>query len=68
MSDETTVERNAVHCLTCNTTIESKHRRDWVICNCGNKSDTYIYIDGGNEYRRMGCGEAAIWEDLSKNG
>jgi len=55
---------NGVRCLTCNTVIVSKHRHDWQGCACGLKSDTFIYVDGGNDYRRMGAGPKAHWESL----
>lgn len=44
--------KNAVHCNLCDTTIESKHRHDFVLCKCGN-----IAVDGGKAYlRRVGKG------------
>lgn len=56
--------RNAIRCLTCNKELESKHRHDWVVCDCGIGSDTVVYIDGGNDYYRMGAGKDAKWEHL----
>ena len=40
--------RNGGTCLICNTTIESKHRHDFVTCECGAFS-----VDGGNDYHRF---------------
>lgn len=51
-----------VKCLTCDKVLESKHRHDWVSCDCDPKSETWMYIDGGNDYLRMGAGKAAEWE------
>ena len=42
--------------------MESKHRHDWVSCDCPRDSDTWMYIDGGKDYLRMGAGNAAQWE------
>lgn len=36
---------NAARCNLCNTTVESKHRHDFVTCACGNLS-----VDGGHDY------------------
>jgi len=56
--------RNAVHCRTCNTTIESRHRHDWVACGCPQNSDKGIYVDGGLAYSRRGIGKDADYFDL----
>lgn len=55
-------KRNAVRCLRCDTVIESKHRHDWVQCECGD-----VYVDGGHDYHRMGFTEDAQWERLGDN-
>lgn len=55
-----------VRCLTCDKVMESKHRRDWVSCNCDPQSDTWMYIDGGTEYFRMGAGNSAKWDVLEE--
>lgn len=39
-----------VKCLVCNRVLESKHRHDFVQCNCKNET----FVDGGNEYLRYG--------------
>ena len=57
-------ERNRVKCLTCDTIIESRHRHDWQKCDCDHESDTMIFIDGGNHYRRMGAGNQARWDSV----
>jgi hypothetical protein len=51
-----------VKCITCDTFIESVHRHDFKWCNCPHDSDTRIFIDGGNDYIRMGFGDKALWE------
>lgn len=56
--------RNAAHCLTCDTIIESTHRHNWVACKCADNSDTEIYVDGGLSYSRRGAGVNAIYTDL----
>lgn len=38
-----------IQCRLCKDVIESKYRHDFVWCSC--KS---IFIDGGNDYTRMG--------------
>lgn len=50
-----------IQCLTCEKIIESKYRHDWVPCDCPRDSDTFIYVDGGNDYCRMGAGASADW-------
>jgi len=56
--------RNAVHCNVCNTTIDSKHRHDFVDCGCPVKSTTTVFVDGGLEYVRFGWGEDADFTQL----
>lgn len=51
-----------VRCLICDKVMESKHRHDWVSCDCPPESDTWMYVDGGSDYLRMGAGNAAQWE------
>jgi len=55
--------RNAAECHNCNTIIESKHRHDWVQCNCV-PPDNGIYVDGGLAYSRRGAGINANYTDL----
>lgn len=38
-----------LRCKRCTDVIESKYRHDFVRCKCG-----AIFIDGGNDYTRMG--------------
>ena len=38
-----------IKCRKCGSVIESKSRHDWVSCKCG-----AIFIDGGNDYTRIG--------------
>lgn len=54
--------RNAARCKKCLTVIESKHRHDFVRCECGS-----IFVDGGLDYSRGGWpgGNIEDWiEDL----
>jgi hypothetical protein len=39
-----------VQCLECGEVLESKHRHDYVSCNCPNKTS----VDGGDDYLRIG--------------
>ena len=57
------LKRNAAECHNCHTIIESKHRHDWVQCNCV-PPDNGIYVDGGLAYSRRGAGINAIYTDL----
>lgn len=41
---------NKIRCKLCNTVIESKFTHDFQTCSCGK-----VFIDGGYEYRRVGC-------------
>lgn len=41
-----------IQCLKCLKVIQSKHRHDWVPCECGD-----IFVDGGSDYLRMGMKE-----------
>jgi hypothetical protein len=43
------ITRNAARCRLCDTTIESRHRHDYVTCPC-----EALAVDGGHAYlRRM---------------
>lgn len=57
------IKTNKVKCKKCNDTIESKHRHDFVYCNCMS-----IAVDGGKNYlKRVGnineFKELSEWED-----
>jgi hypothetical protein len=43
-------------CKNCGDIIESRYRHDWVCCSCFNAKEnkTGIFIDGGEDYLRMG--------------
>jgi hypothetical protein len=45
-------KKNWAICKRCNTFMLSEHVHDFVRCNCPN--DDYIFIDGGDDYCRMG--------------
>lgn len=51
--------RNAVRCLDCGTVIESRHRHDFVTCECGRVS-----VDGGRDYRRVVFTDDARYEPV----
>jgi hypothetical protein len=51
--------RNAIRCKKCGQVLESKHRHDFVSCECGN------FVDGGHEYLRRGGNMNEI-EELSE--
>lgn len=44
------LKRNAVKCLACNTTLESRYRHNFVSCSCPNET----FTDGGLDYQRYG--------------
>lgn len=53
-------------CLTCGAVIQSKHRHDWVSCDCPTDSSTSIFVDGGDDYFRMGWASTdAQWEEVT---
>ena len=43
--------RNRIICKECNAVIESKHRHDFVLCDC---EENQCYVDGGDSYLRRG--------------
>ena len=49
MSYEKPTGRNRVKCKKCEHVIESKHRHDFVECQCG-----AVFVDGGSDYHRRG--------------
>lgn len=51
--------RNRARCRRCNTVIESKHRHDFVVCDCWGEDENGVHrgiaVDGGPDYsRRLG--------------
>jgi hypothetical protein len=42
---------NSIKCLECNEVLVSRHRHDYVTCDCPNNA----MVDGGNEYERYGA-------------
>ena len=51
--------KNMIKCNICGDIIESKHRHDFVTCNCG-----ACAVDGGRDYLKR-CGDRNNWEELS---
>lgn len=56
--------RNAVHCLTCDTIIESFRADEHVICACRYDSATRISIDGGLQRLKLEAASLAKFEVL----
>lgn len=54
------IVRNSVICLQCNQEIESRHRHDFVRCQCGN-----VFVDGGKDYLRRGAKDLSAIKDTS---
>ena len=52
--------KNSVKCLMCNTVLESKHRHDFVMCQCPNETT----CDGGLEYQRTLAVDLSLIENL----
>lgn len=61
MNDDRHIKHNRCKCLLCNQIIESKHRHDFVYCECGN-----VYVDGGKDYLRRGSNNFNYVEELSE--
>lgn len=55
------ISRNRCMCRQCCSIIESKHRHDFVSCNCGS-----IFTDGGTDYIRRGFKDKNDIIDLSE--
>lgn len=65
MEDAETIQvltRNAIKCLQCNTVLESRHRHDYVHCQCSNEAAT----DGGLDYQRILAMNLDLIENLSE--
>ncbi len=60
------MKRNAVHCNTCDTTIESIHRHDFVRCRCPEGSETQVFVDGGHDYNRRLWGSRADFTEIDE--
>ena len=54
------LKRNAIKCLVCEDTIESKHVHDFVWCSCKK-----VAVDGGLDYQRI-LGNRENYQNLSK--
>lgn len=64
-----TIIRNAIHCNTCDQTIESTHVHDFVSCRCDpyvrNEFSTWCAVDGGHHYLKRCFGAKADYTELS---
>lgn len=58
----TVLTKNSIKCLQCNTVLESKHRHDYVACQCSNQA----FVDGGLSYSRVGAFDLDLIENLSE--
>ncbi len=52
--------KNAIQCKLCQSIIISKHRHDFVSCECG-----AVCVDGGHDYLRR-VGDYDSWIELSE--
>ena len=53
---------NALQCLHCQKILISRHRHDFVVCDCQDE-DQQIAVDGGSAYRRRAFGTHARWRE-----
>jgi hypothetical protein len=58
---------NKIKCKTCNTTLVSRMKHDFVTCNCPDGSPTRVSIDGGDSHAVVVQGEYANWEQLESD-
>ena len=56
MKNRAKVIVNKSRCKVCGVEIESKHRWDFVMCDCftHDKDNMGIFVDGGKDYLRRG--------------
>jgi len=54
------IKVNAVRCLICGCIVISKHRHDFVKCDCGN-----VTVDGGTDYLKRSFKDRNGFEELS---
>lgn len=59
---------NKVHCLNCDTVIQSMFRHDFVSCKCGYESQNGVTTDGGYDYFHFGWGNNAKYEIIEDKG
>ena len=55
------VVKNRCQCRQCDDIIESRHRHDFVRCQC-----VAIFTDGGTAYIRRGATDLGVFIDLSE--
>ena len=62
--------KNRWKCLYCGDVIESKHRYDYVTCNCGKSNcdggTSYIRLVGDLDMMQDMCEYVEVWEDGDK--
>ena len=54
---------NKVRCNKCQSVIESKHRHQFVTCECG-----HVSVDGGKDYQKRAWNGNPDWFEIDKNG
>lgn len=55
---------NAVKCLMCGEILISRHRHDFKMCSCSNKT----FVDGGFDYMRVGGREMDMIQVIDPSG
>ena len=62
--------KNRWKCLYCGDVVESKHRYDYVTCNCGKSNcdggTSYIRLVGDLDMMQDMCEYVEVWEDGDK--
>lgn len=58
---------NVIKCKTCNATLISHGKHDFVTCNCPDGSSTRVSIDGGDSHAVIVQGPHAVWERLKSD-
>ena len=53
-------------CLTCGSEIFSEHRHDFKGCKCPKGSGTWVHVDGGRDYMKVGFEDGAIYEVIER--
>lgn len=50
---------NSAQCTSCGDVLVSRHRHDYVVCQCGN-----VAVDGGLDYMRMSVKDLGHYKSL----
>lgn len=57
--EQMNTNQNIAVCLQCGQILHSKHRHDFVQCDCPN----HTFTDGGNDYKRRGGMDLRLIKD-----